>query len=237
MANYSAEIFNYCERGQNPGFWAEPLNAVSNGAFIVAGLAALVLWYRAADTRRDLAELALIFIVLVIGVGSFLFHTFATRWAAVADTAPIGVFMLAYLGYALARLARQPVWIALLGVLGLVAALAAAGTIRCGPGPCLNGSVGYLPAFAALAIVGAGLAVRGHPAGRYLLAAGLVFLVSLAFRTIDRAACPWTVFAASRPLGTHFIWHMLNAVVLYMLLRAAILHGRPADTVRGPAVV
>ncbi|PWT93645.1 MAG: hypothetical protein C5B56_00365, partial [Proteobacteria bacterium] len=48
------------------------------------------------------------------------------------------------------------------------------------------------------------------------LAAGL-FCVSLVFRTIDRTIC------GAFPLGTHFVWHMLNAVVLFVLLRAAIL--------------
>jgi hypothetical protein len=52
-----------------------------------------------------------------------------------------------------------------------------------------------------------------------LLAAG-IFLLSLTFRTIDKAAC------ASFPLGTHFLWHLLNALVLYVLLRTAILAGQ-----------
>jgi hypothetical protein len=39
----------------------------------------------------------------------------------------------------------------------------------------------------------------------------------LVFRTIDRAVC------SSVPIGTHFIWHLLNAVVLYVLLRTAML--------------
>ncbi len=34
------------------------------------------------------------------------------------------------------------------------------------------------------------------------------------------------------PVGTHFIWHMLNAVLLYLLLRAAIHHGDFSDRVR-----
>ena len=32
------KVYSYCERGGDPTFWAEPLNAISNGAFIVAGL-------------------------------------------------------------------------------------------------------------------------------------------------------------------------------------------------------
>ena len=30
----------------------------------------------------------------------------------------------------------------------------------------------------------------------------------------------------SFPLGTHFLWHSLNGLVLYLLLRAAIKHAR-----------
>jgi hypothetical protein len=37
----------------------------------------------------------------------------------------------------------------------------------------------------------------------------------------QRAICPWTVIAAGRALGTHFIWHLI-----YMLLMAAIRFGR-----------
>ena len=41
---------------------------------------------------------ALILNVFVIGVGSFLFHTYATPRASAADVISIGVFMLVYLG-------------------------------------------------------------------------------------------------------------------------------------------
>ena len=37
---WSDQVFSYCERGGAPGFWAEPLNALSNGAFIITGLIA-----------------------------------------------------------------------------------------------------------------------------------------------------------------------------------------------------
>jgi hypothetical protein len=46
--------------------------------------------------------------------------------------------------------------------------------------------------------------------------------MSLIFRSIDMAVCP------ELPLGTHFLWHLLNAVVLYLLLRAALIERRPA---------
>jgi hypothetical protein len=48
----------------------------------------------------------------------------------------------------------------------------------------------------------------------------VVFAISLAFRTADSALCP------AFPLGIHFIWHVLNAVVLYLLLHTAIVARR-----------
>jgi hypothetical protein len=47
-----------------------------------------------------------------------------------------------------------------------------------------------------------------------MAAAAGVFMVSLTARTIDRNVCSvW-------PWGTHFVWHVLNAWVLYQLSRA-----------------
>ena len=91
-------VDNYCER-LDSSFWAEPLNAMSNLAFIVAGLVLLRQWQKAPG--RDVIGLLLAVNVLVIGVGSFLFHTFANRWSALADVLPITIFIHGYLAVAL----------------------------------------------------------------------------------------------------------------------------------------
>jgi len=233
--NWSAKIFIYCERGLDPGFWAEPLNAVSNAAFVLAAFAGLALWRARPAGQREIVTLVLIALVLAIGIGSFLFHTLATRWAAIADTAPITVFMVAYLAYALRRLVGLPWWGVALGTAVFIVALPAAATLRCGGGPCLNGSVGYLPAFAALMLIGTVLRVQGRPAGSSLLAAGLIFLVALTARSLDRALCPYTILTAAGGVGTHVLWHVFNGALLFVLLRAAILHGVPSAAAR-PAV-
>ena len=57
-------------------------------------------------------------------------------------------------------------------------------------------------------------------AGRALLGVAGLFLLSLTFRTLDRAVCPvW-------PLGTHALWHILNAGVLYALIVIAARYRR-----------
>jgi hypothetical protein len=61
---------------------------------------------------------------------------------------------------------------------------------------------------------------RRHPAGPRILAAAGLFAVSLAFRTADLPLC------ATLPSGTHFLWHILNAAVLYSLVRTMMRHGR-----------
>lgn len=221
--SWSEQVFRYCERGADPALWAEPANALTNAAFLAAAAWA---WSGARRQRgamqpgvRSAAD-ALTLIVAVIGIGSFLFHTTATRWGMVADVAPIGLFMLAYLAFALRVLLRCSGVATVLWLAAFVAALAAAGAPRCGGGPCLEGSPGYLPALAALIAIGAVLSARSHGAAPAVLGAGGLFAVSLTLRTLDRALCPWTALGG-RALGTHFAWHLINAALLALLLRAA----------------
>jgi hypothetical protein len=234
------KIFIYCERGQDPSFWAEPLNAVTNAAFIIAAMVATRDYLALAPERRRVSALLLIALTYVIGVGSFLFHTYATRWAQLADIIPIGMFMLAYLGVLLRRLVRVNWVLVAVGLLVFVAAFRYAGTIQCPQGDllpitaragarCLNGTVAYLPAFITLALATIGLALLRHPAWKTLALAAGVFFVSMTFRTLDLELCELTAYGGHLR-GTHFMWHTLNAVTLYLLLRAMIRYGTPPAT-------
>ena len=229
-------IFRYCERGDDAGFWAEPFNAVTNGAFLIAAALAAFELARSPSRAHAVVEWALIALLLAIGTGSFLLHTYAMRWAALADTAPIGLFMVAYLTYALRRFLGFH-WAAIAACLLLFAgALTGAGALSCQTGylpvtesmgaPCLNGTAGYLPAFAALLIVGSLLALRRHGAAWPMLGASGLLLVSMGARTLDWELCRWAVWGG-QPVGTHFLWHILNSVLLYVLMQGAIRHGAP----------
>jgi hypothetical protein len=219
-ADWTAPVDIYCER-TSPELWSEPLNAVTNAAFLIAAVAAFALWRRHARTG-DWPALALILVTAAVGIGSGLFHTVATRWAGLADVIPIGVFILGYLVLALRRFLKLGAVGTGLGLAGYVAAsVAVPWLVKLVPGPW-ESSGGYFPALLAMAAIG-GLA-KAMPArathdagGAVLLAAGL-FTLSLAFRSADRPLC------GVLPAGTHFVWHLLNAAVLYVLLRAAILH-------------
>jgi hypothetical protein len=228
--DWCAPIDAYCERA-GPGFSAEPVNAVSNAAFLLAAAWAFVLWRRAGGTDRP--ALALIGIVAAVGVGSFLFHTFAQKWSLLADVLPITAFTYGYFALALRRYLRLGPVAATLALAGFVAfgiGFVRIWTAMLGSGgtDLTNGSVGYFPTALAMLGIGGWLVLRarstpdglGAPreeAGQALLAAAAVFAISLVFRSIDLAVCSrW-------PLGTHLAWHALNAAVLFLLVRAAIV--------------
>jgi hypothetical protein len=213
--DWSTPLDLYCER-TDASFWSEPVSAVSNAAFLIAAAAAFHLWRR--GDRADWPALALIAVVVAVGVGSFVFHTVATRAAILADVIPIAVFIYGYLLLALIRFLHFRCIAAAAIVVAFAASAQALSALA--PPRLLNGSVGYLPALAALIAVA--LAAGGQGARRSLGLAALVFAISLGFRTADIALCP------EFPLGTHFVWHVLNAVVLYVLLRTAIAARRAA---------
>lgn len=83
-----------------------------------------------------------------------------------------------------------------------------------GAGSLFHGSGMYLPPLAVLLALTVHALRIAPPAGRLMAEACGVFLVSLTARTADLALCShW-------PWGTHFLWHLLNAWVLYRLSRA-----------------
>jgi hypothetical protein len=207
----------YCER-TGTGFAAEPLNAVTNVAFLAAAWAAHRLYARYPSAKDRHLIRGLILLTALIGLGSLTFHTIATRWAVWLDVVPILIFMLAYLWLTLRRFVGWPVWPTALAVSAFCAATLHVESVV--PVSFLAGGAVYLPALVVLLGVAATLRARGDPqAGRRLALAAGVFMLSVAARSADAPLCQaW-------PIGTHFVWHVLNALLLLLLVRLAILHG------------
>ena len=216
--NLTASIDAYCER-LGPEFWAEPINAITNLAFILAALIGI----REAKRRGVFSRWVIVLCALAfcIGVGSFLFHTFAQRWSAIADVVPILLFILAYL-FAAAHYLFGLRWLvaipAAIIAFGL-ASLARNGVLLLATKEQLNGSEGYAPALALLLGAAIILSLMKHPAGRWIAAASGVFVVSLIARSTDISVCQ------SFSLGTHFLWHCLNGLMIGLLLLGMIRHG------------
>ena len=227
---WAAQVDIYCERSDF-SFWAEPLNAASNISFILAAL-----WGAYEAKKRQMRQPAiwlLIALAFSIGVGSFLFHTFATIWSEFADTIPIWSFVACYILVCISLIGGvRPGRIAIIGV-GVAALLTIIMLASSNPDAAnapppapsrFNGSEQYLPAVIAMLVFSALTLWRAHPIRWWFLAATITFFISLTLRTYDLALCEtW-------PYGTHFFWHLLNGIMIALLLQAPIRHTRKAPT-------
>ena len=239
---FGEHVFLYCERGTSTALSAEPINAVSNVAFILAALMGLQLLEWRPREQQTSDHFLLIGLVALIGIGSFAFHLLATQESELLDVIPIAVFTLVYLGFALNRfLGVPPGWMVLL-VIGFTILMGATSQVRCWDGgvgipgleaqgakTCLNGSVFYLPALGALIVVGLLLEERRHRAAPYVLWAAAIFAISLTLRSLDLALCG-KFLIEDQKVGTHAAWHVLNALALFLLLRASLEAGAAAET-------
>lgn len=239
--NWNAYIDAYCER-LLPGFWNEPLNAISNVGFLLAAWwvwrqcnrqhyvqnsAPAVIQYAQSATNSIANERhwdinSLLIMLVLIGLGSFAFHTFATRWAAALDVAFIALYLHFYLAVYAHRALGVPWPRAAWGILAFVILSQAAAWMWREAFEIIGGSMfarasGYLGAWSVLLMVLAHSAFKRLHSAKPLAFAAAVFAVSLTLRQLDLPLCSdWR-------WGTHFAWHLLNALTLGLTSWAMVL--------------
>lgn len=206
------QIDIYCER-TDFSYWAEPLNAVSNAAFLIA---AFVMWWRLRGARLPMAAL-LVALLAVIGVGSFLFHTHATRWAALVDVVPIGLFILVYL-FAVSRDFLRLAW-GWAGVITLGFVPYAAVIVPVLDRLPFSATSNFYWTVPILLTLFAPFVARQDPqtARGMLIGAGILCL-SITIRSLDMPICP------RLPIGVHYLWHILNAIMLGWMIEVYRRH-------------
>ena len=206
----SKPIDIYCER-LDIGIWAEPINAVTNVAFI---LAAIFMWLRC----KNLVEGKILsFLLFSIGCGSLLFHIFGQTWAAILDVTSILIFILTYIFVANRRFLVWSKMVSLIGVilffpyqLLLVSILS---NIQ-----FFGSSVQYIPV-AILIFIYSGLLRKSEPnLSRGLFIGAAILCLSIISRTVDEPLC------SILSVGTHFVWHILNAIMLSWMIEILRRH-------------
>lgn len=205
-------IDGYCER-VDPSYWSEPVNALTNAAFLIA---AYVMWRRTRGADLPLAR-ALILILAAIGIGSYLFHTHAQGWAAMADVLPILAFILTYI-YAANRHYWNLAPLPAAGVTALFIPYAAATVPLFAMLPGLGSSAGYAPVPLLILIYAALLRHRAPDTARGMAIGAAILILSLTARTLDEPLC------RAIPIGTHFLWHILNGVMLGWMIEVYRRH-------------
>ncbi len=208
--NWTDQIDDYCER-VDLTFWSEPVNAITNLAFLIA---AVYMWRR---TSGVVPARALCVILFAIGIGSGLFHTTATLWASLADTAPIGLFILFYLFLVNRDVLRLPLWGAALGTLMFIPYAALILPVL-DQVPFVRISNFYWTVPILLVVYGFGLRRTQPETTRGFFIGAAILTVSICLRSLDEILC------TAWPIGTHFAWHILNAVMLAYMIHVYTAH-------------
>ncbi len=204
-----ALLHMYRERSGDPAFWAEPLNALSNASFVIAAAFALDLAIRQQALRPN--TLVLISLAGIIGCGSFLFHTVPSNHNMWLDIIPITLFQILFLWLISQKLLSNNGWISA----GIVIAVVGSSFALMPIDKPLNGSLFYVPSLVAMLAFGALWAKRSTVEPYLLGCTACFFALAITARSVDWIV-PW-------PFGAHFLWHLLNGIVVYTALRTWIV--------------
>ena len=215
------QIDIYCER-TDFSYWSEPVNAITNAAFLVA---AFIMWRRTRGLGLIKANL-LVAILTAIGIGSYLFHTHATGWAATADVVPIGLFILLYLyagGQDFLGLSWWQAGLLTAAFLPYAAMIVPIMNLL----PFFHISDFYWTVPILLAIFAPMVARTAPATARGMLIGAGILTLSITLRSVDMGICD------QFPLGSHFLWHCLNGLMLGWMIEVYRRHmvGKAASPV------
>lgn len=206
--------YGICER-HSLGWVAEPLNVISSFAFMAVAISI----YRYYKSEEDLQRKwiwdvhALTFITFIIGFNSVLFHAFPNPTTELLDTLAIVFFIIIYFWSVLFRIGRCNLFqasICFIAFVGFSHIL-----VHQFPN-ALNDSIGYLSSMIALIMIAVHLHLKARPSSQHFMLAAIIGVCSLFCRAIDKEIC------SMLPIGTHFLWHTLNATLLYILLKQLV---------------
>jgi hypothetical protein len=202
MNTWFSSVDIYCER-LDASFWAEPINAISNISFIVAGF---FLW-RLKTPRSSLLAV----LVILIGLGSFSFHTVANRLTGLLDVLAIALYLVAFAFLIPKQWSKNSLLIQLGSVLMLIVSIVLAQLLMSYLKPDLPWlpSGIYLGAWLALIMFALLTQYSNKAAARFLWLAVIVFPASLLSRQLDMSLCDSIG-------GTHWLWHLFNGLTLFL---------------------
>lgn len=202
MNSWFNSVDIYCER-LDASFWAEPINAMSNLSFIVAGF---FLW-RLRSSRSKLMAI----LIILIGLGSFSFHTFANRLTGLIDVLAIALYLVTFAFLIPKQWSRNSMLIQSGSVILLILSIVLAQLLITYLNPALPWLPPgmYLGAWLALIMYALATQYSNLSAARFLWMAVIVFPASLLSRQIDMPLCDSIG-------GSHWLWHLLNGLTLYL---------------------
>jgi hypothetical protein len=197
----------YCER-LTSGFLGEPINLLSSFLYIVAALTA---WRNLTNSNnikhKNFLQLMCLLVAL-IGIGSALYHSYPNRTTLLLDALPIYVLLVSLLAFLVNKIVDSPIFTVCI-IFVYISTLLLGSLVW----PELaNGSVRHIITITFLSVVLSLLYKKFPVLIKKLFLILVLFIVSLIARSLDVMLC------SSLTIGTHFIWHIINAFAVYLLL-------------------
>ena len=208
--NWFETIDGYCER-IDASFWSEPLNAVTNVVFLMAAI-----WVLRREELNNKAR-ALAFLLGMIGIASFLFHSVATAWAGALDVLFILLFTLLYIFVATEDFLGLPRRSALVVTLGYFPFSVVVNWFTL-PLSVLGSTRIYIPILILITLYSLILYKKFPYLSRGLAMGALLLTISMFARSVDLPLCE------TIPTGTHFLWHVINAIMLAWMIEVYRRH-------------
>ena len=195
----------YCER-TNQQIFNEPVNAISNIFFIIVSLSLIKILRKNQSNKIYYIQPILIFF---IGIGSFLFHLNPNIITLYSDVIPIFLFSLSFIFF----FNRDVINInylnnTLLFLLFFFLFLFITPKLNY---EILNGSEFYFANYFFLTMYTIWLYLKKSDFFQLLLLGFIFFNLSILLRSLDNHICEYF------SIGTHFLWHFLNAYLLKIL--------------------
>lgn len=206
--------YGICERHEL-GWFGEPLNVLSSFAFMAVAIQIFRYYRKEEDLQNkwmwDIHALTVI--CFMIGVNSVIFHAFPNPTTELLDTLAIVLFIVIYFWSVLFRIGRCNLFSATICFVAFVGFTHI--FVHQFPN-AMNDSIGYLSSMIALIMIAVHLHLKARPSSQHFMLAAIIGVCSLFCRAIDKEVC------SMLPFGSHFLWHMLNATLLYILLKQVI---------------
>ncbi len=202
----------YCER-VDASFWSEPVNALTNAFIFLAGFLGYRMFHKLNNSPRRTQGLITASMAMITGCGSFLFHTFANVLTMWLDVIPIILFQIFSINFYLQFIFNRKIVFRVFFLILFVGFSLFLQSEKFNI--YFNGSMLYFPSILTLIIFGLLCLKKSiYDVGKYTLVGVGVFVVSISARSVDMGVCD------KFPLGTHFIWHSLNGILIFCLLFA-----------------
>jgi hypothetical protein len=202
----------YCEQ-PIIGNYFQPLNTLSNIFFIVAAI--LLYYYFRTRKIKDAKSIIFLFLIVLIGLGSFLWHLNKNKVTFFCDVIPISLFFVAYIYFLITVISKNKIKSAFITGIYLIFIMIGSIFFRSIiENNLINGAYEYILTLFFFTLIWIYTYTKNRQIFRKLVLVFVLFLLALVFRQADLLVCNYI------PIGTHFIWHLFTASTSYFAVRA-----------------